>query len=130
MLDELTTAPAYFRDEIDGVTIPATERVELSAALPWPALSFAVWLARARQPGSGGALRDALRDASGIDRLHALLQDRFFSLAGLIQAGGVLRKAWDPCERAADAARRARCSPGATRAGADQPRAAGASRAD
>ena len=36
-------------------------------------------------------------DISGIERLKSVLQNRFFSLAGLIQASTALRKAWDPC---------------------------------
>lgn len=100
VLDELMMSSDFFRDPVPRAGLNEEARVALAAALPWPAISFAVWVARSRGITSGDALRHALWEASGIDRLQHLLSARFFSLAGLIRAGTVLKKAWDPCKQA------------------------------
>jgi len=70
---------------------------QLQKQMEWPVLRFAITIASANKIDDGNALCQALIEASGIEQLKNLLKDRFFSLAGLIKAGSVLRKAWDPC---------------------------------
>lgn len=94
----LLRAPNYFCREQAGIVLDMAEREQLTKHLEWPALRFAVQLAQARRIDDGAALRQAILDASGIEKLKTVLQQRFFSLAGLIQAGTVLRKAWTPCD--------------------------------
>lgn len=98
VFEDLTLSPTYFGDDLPGAPLDRAIRESLLAQLPWPVLSFALWLARRDRPTDGGALRAALLAVSNLDRLKELLCRRFFDLAGLIQAGTALRKAWEPCQ--------------------------------
>jgi hypothetical protein len=93
----LLRADSYFCRDRPGAALDSEHRAALSQALEWPALRFAVQLAQSRGIADGPTLHRTIRDASGLERLKALLQTRFFSLAGLIKASTVLRKAWEPC---------------------------------
>jgi hypothetical protein len=93
----LLRADSYFCRDRAGAALESTRRAALSKALEWPALRFAVQLAQSRGIAEGPALHQAILEASGLERLKALLRTRFFSLAGLIKASTVLRKAWEPC---------------------------------
>ena len=96
-LDLLMQAPAFFADDLADVALNQATRENLRQRLEWPALRFAVWLARTKRIGTGTELRRRLWEASGIEQLKAVLQNRFFSRSSLIQASTVLRKAWEPC---------------------------------
>jgi hypothetical protein len=99
-LDYLLRSDAHFVEERPGAALDVASRLALKARIQWPALRFCLKLAQLRQPGDGPALRRAVWEASGIDGLKKLLRERFFAVAGLLQAGSVLRKAMDPCEQA------------------------------
>ncbi len=100
LLNYLLRADKYFRNEKPDVPLTSRDRSNLLETLPWPVLRFAVWLAQSREIPDGQTLRQAVYEASGIERLKSSLQNRFFSLAKLIKAGTILRKAWDPCHTA------------------------------
>lgn len=97
---ELLLSPEYFCEERSGVVLDRHTRTDLYQRLGWPVLRFALQHAQARKIDAGTALRQAMWEASGIDKLWQVLQTRFFALAGLVQASTVLRKAWDPCNSA------------------------------
>lgn len=94
---DLLLSMDYFVEEAAGVALDVAARNALANTLQWPALRFCLWLAQVRQLSDGAALRQAVWDVSGIERLKSVLQNRFFSLAGLIQADTAFRKALDPC---------------------------------
>ena len=96
-LQELLLSPEDFCEAIPGAALDRQARATLRKIMEWPALRFTLWLAKTQGFDDGPALRQAVWEASGLDNLKAVLQRRFFALAGLIQASTVLRKAWDPC---------------------------------
>jgi hypothetical protein len=96
-LQELLLSPEDFCEAIAGAALDRQTRATLRKSMEWPALRFTLWLAQTQGFDDGPALRQAVWEASGLDKLKAVLQRRFFALAGLIQASTVLRKAWDPC---------------------------------
>lgn len=100
VIEDLLLSDAYFVADHSQSPLDSTERRVLLECLPWPALRFCLQLAQREQLGDGTALLEQVRAASGIDRLQQVLQDRFFALSGLIKAGTVLRKAWQPCDQA------------------------------
>lgn len=57
-------------------------------------------IARHRKAEDADSLRKVMLDASGIECLKNVLQERFFSRAKLIKASTTLRKAWGPCRTA------------------------------
>lgn len=97
VFEDLVLSDEYFLDEQPEAPLDRVQRKALLAQLPWPVLSFALWLARRNKPGSGLELRSSLLAVSNIDRLKWVLRSRFFDLASLIKAGTALRKAWEPC---------------------------------
>lgn len=96
-LDYLLRGPNYFGAERAGCALDRDARVALNRDINWTLLRFLVRLAQARKLDDGPALRQAAVNASGLARLKQVLQEHFFSLAGLIQASTVLRKADDHC---------------------------------
>ena len=66
----------------------------------WPVIRFAVRLAHAHQIDDGKALREAVDDASGIEKLKYVLQTRFIDAGHLLQASSILAKVAAPCETA------------------------------
>lgn len=96
----LLRADSYFCEKKAGAALDPDTRSELCRRMEWPALCFSVKLAHSHQISDGDALRQAVLEASSLEQLKSLLRSRFFTLAGLIKAGTVLRKAWDPCNRA------------------------------
>lgn len=68
---------------------------------PWEILAFVLNEARRRNCSDAAALKQRLHHLSGLDRLQEILERRFFRISALIQAGSVLQKAQEPCERGA-----------------------------
>ena len=102
-LTSLLLSQETFTGDAEGVPLSCEERRTLLDQAPtpaWPTVRFALRLARIRGIADGGALRRAVYEASGIDRLRHTIEVRFLSLAGLIQAGTALRKAREPCRSA------------------------------
>lgn len=93
----LLRTETYFCADKTGTVLAPDEREELRRRIEWPALCFILRHAQAQKIDDGSALRRAIWQASGIDRLKQILKSRFFSLSALIQASTVLRKTWDPC---------------------------------
>lgn len=93
----LLRADSYFAGEREGAALDSAARTILKDTLPLPALRFIVQIAQTRGIADGAVLRHTVLEASGLRRLKDLLQRRFFSLASLIKASTVLRKAWEPC---------------------------------
>ncbi len=100
VLDDLLLSDDYFCRDHPAAPLDSATRRALLERLSWPALRFCLQLAHQKQIDQGAALLQQVRDASGIDRLQQVLQARFFALSGLIKAGTVLRKAWQPCDQA------------------------------
>ena len=102
-LTSLLLSQETFTGDAEGVPLSCEERRTLLDQAPapaWPTVRFALRLARIRGIADGEALRRAVYEASGIDRLRHTIEVRFLSLAGLIQAGTALRKAREPCRSA------------------------------
>ena len=102
-LTSLLLSQETFTGDAEGVPLSCEERRTLLDQAPtpaWPTVRFALRLARIRGIADGGALRRAVYEASGVDRLRHTIEVRFLSLAGLIQAGTALRKAREPCRSA------------------------------
>jgi hypothetical protein len=70
------------------------------SALPWPCFSTVLRLANCNSLGDGTALRSAVDQMSGVQRLLDFLDERFFSRSRIIRASTLLGKALRPCERA------------------------------
>jgi hypothetical protein len=100
VLEDLLLTESYFGQDHPKAPLDATERRALLEQVPWPALRFCIKHAENEQVGDGQELLQQVRDASGIAPLLQILQERFFARSGLIKAGTVLRKAWQPCDRA------------------------------
>lgn len=100
VLDDLLLADRYFVADHPQAPLDSATRQALLERLSWPALRFCLQLAQRERLDHGSALLAQVRRASGLDRLQQLLQERFFALSGLIKAGTVLRKAWQPCDQA------------------------------
>jgi len=99
-LEDLLLSDAYFCDDHPQAALDSAARRALLQAVTWPALRFCLGLAQREHIDSGATLVRRVRETSGIDRLQQVLQTRFFALSGLIKAGTVLRKAWQPCDQA------------------------------
>ena len=100
VLEDLLLSDRYFVDEHPQAPCDRQTRQALLDRLSWPALRFCLQLAQRERIDQGTRLRQQVHAASGIERLQQLLQERFFALSGLIKAGTVLRKAWQPCDQA------------------------------
>lgn len=100
VLDDLLLSDDYFCRDHPTAPLDSATRRDLLERLPWPALRFCLQLAHQQQIDQGAALLQQVRAASGLDRLQQVLHTRFFALSGLIKAGSVLRKAWQPCDQA------------------------------
>lgn len=96
-IEYLIRTPNYFCKDKHNIALDTATRTLLYQRIEWPALRFSIQLAQSRKIDDGQMLRQAIQEASGIEKLKSLLRNRFFSLAGLIQASTVLRKASDPC---------------------------------
>ena len=79
-----------FGAEVDGASLTKTERKYLMESVRkrlgeetnwWTVLHFSVQLAHKEKIDDGPALRKAVLDASGIEELRDVLQERFFSRA-------------------------------------------------
>ena len=66
----------------------------------WPVIRFALRHAHVHQIDDGKALREAVDEASGIEKLKYVLQTRFIDAGHLLQASSVLAKVVAPCETA------------------------------
>lgn len=99
-LEDLRLSDDKFCNDYPQATLDSAARRALLQAVTWPALRFCLGLAHREQIDSGATLVRRVRETSGIDRLQQVLQTRFFALSGLIKAGTVLRKAWQPCDQA------------------------------
>jgi hypothetical protein len=111
-LRSLTAMDGRFGLEREGVPLSGAERQALFTAIrdalsagqpdqvegTFPMVKYALFLAHRRELDTGAKLRAGLREASNLDRFKELLERRFFSRAGLIQANTVLTKALDPCK--------------------------------
>ena len=95
-----------FGEEVDGASLTGTERKHLMASVRkrlgeetnwWTVLHFSVRLAHEEKIDDGTVLRKAVLDASGIEELRNVLQDRFFSRSDLIQPLTLLQKLVEPC---------------------------------
>lgn len=102
-----------FQADRSGVPLSGAERNELyndirwhlSGGRPgevdaWPAVKIVLRHAAVNDIKDGAALKAEIRKLSRLDDLNALLEERFFKIASVIQAGSVLKKALDPCEQA------------------------------
>jgi hypothetical protein len=87
----------FLLPDLPSVRLSVPERQALLNTLSWPALQFILKLAREDGLSEGPALKAAVVDASGLERLKQILQKQFFAQAEIIKANTVLRKAWGPC---------------------------------
>lgn len=100
VLEDLLLSDGYFVGEQPQAPCDSRTRQALLDRLSWPAVRFCLQLAQRERIDQGAVLRQQVHAASGIERLQQVLQERFFALSGLIKAGTVLRKAWQPCDQA------------------------------
>lgn len=82
----------FSRDRSD-TALDCRTRQRLHASIEWAALKFSVWLAHSRALDNGEALRDAVLEVSGIEKLKQTLRTRFFTPQRLIRTSNVLSKA-------------------------------------
>lgn len=66
----------------------------------WPVIRFSIRCAHSQVIDEGKALREAVKDASGIDRLKSILETRFLDNSNLLHTSAILAKLWEPCEKA------------------------------
>ena len=66
----------------------------------WPVVRFSIRCAHSQFIDEGKALREAVKDASGIDRLKSILETRFLDNSNLLHTSTILAKLWGPCEKA------------------------------
>jgi hypothetical protein len=94
-LGALTIAPSRFTREQPGCPLGAAERAQLQAAsgLPWECFKTILAFASSSPIADGPALRQAIRELSGLDQLLALLDNRFLSRARMIRAANVMTRA-------------------------------------
>lgn len=86
--------------EVSGCALNRSERQMLRDGyrLPWPSLKVIIRLVQRIGGDDPVALRTAIREASGIDRLHAELDRRFFARTRVIKTFSLLAKALEPCQ--------------------------------
>jgi hypothetical protein len=92
----------FFEKENDACTLTAEERKRFRSTYPLPWVSLRLILKELRRKGISdpNAARDYIRENSGIPRLKAELEQRFFSKSRLIKMRGCLNRAWEPCLQA------------------------------
>ena len=99
--------PGVFGD--GGASLAGTERKHLVESVQkqlgentswWHVIRFSVKLAHKEKIDDGMALRKAVWDVSGIEKLREVLQERFFSRGDLIQPLTLLQKLVEPCRSA------------------------------
>lgn len=102
-MEKLTMQESWFTREEPGCPISPTERDSLlkESQLVWPCFMTILLLAASREFTNGADLQQTVREISGIDRLNAFLERRFFDRSRLIRAATVLNRAL----RLTDAAR-------------------------
>lgn len=100
VLCSLLESPEFFCDDCQGCPVGVENRRRLLQSLPWPVVRFSVRLASEKECCSPEGIRQAVRGASGLDRLRDLLQKRFFARSALIKAESILAKARTPCASA------------------------------
>ena len=66
----------------------------------WPVIRFSIRCAHSQGIDEGNTLREAVKDASGIDRLKSVLENRFLDNSNFLHASTILSKVWGPCEEA------------------------------
>ena len=66
----------------------------------WPVIRFSIRCAHSQVIDEGNALREAVKDASGIDRLKSVLETRFLDNSNFLHASTILSKVCGPCEEA------------------------------
>ena len=79
-LGTLLFLPAYFAEDVPGVSLDTVERQGLLDAVPWHILRFSVRLAYAREIGDGDDLRRTVEEACGIQTLKKALEERFIEV--------------------------------------------------
>jgi hypothetical protein len=85
---------------LEGSALDAAGRRCLyeKAGLPWPCFKAILKLATKYSCRDGATLRTVVREASGMDRLLAFLEQRFFDRSRVIRAFNLLSRALRPCE--------------------------------
>lgn len=90
----LLLLPHLFADDSHKASLDAVTRKRLLDSFEgkWPTLKLSVHIAYARGIDNGAELQQTIEDASGINRLRAVLQNRFIAYRRLITALSILQK--------------------------------------
>ncbi len=94
-LETLTMQESWFTRPESNCNVSVDRRTQIreQSQLPWPCFKTLLYFAASRRDSSGSALRLAVRELSGVDRLLDFLERRFFSRSRLIRALNVLNRA-------------------------------------
>lgn len=113
-IEEITMDEAYYaKAEIPECSMTSVERESLRQmvkarypGLPWPSFKVMLLAAHGNDITNPNQLRARVAEMSGVSKLKAELDKRYFACARTIKAFSVLGKAWEPCSKAQNRLRR------------------------